>query len=116
MPYKDPAKKREWERNYRRLQRAGMMKSNTDQPRTLIKYPEVRIETARDYLGVINAMIDEVRNAPDATIVERARVIGYLIGVGLKALEIGALEERLSVIEKELQATSKPLNWKTAVV
>jgi hypothetical protein len=102
-PYKDPAKKREWERNYRRLQRAGMSKSNTDLPRTLIKYPEVRVETARDYIHVINAMIDEVRSAPDATIVERGRAIGYLIGVGLKALEIGSLEDRLTQIEKALE-------------
>jgi hypothetical protein len=102
-PYKDPAKKREWERNYRRLQRAGMTKSNTDLPRTLIKYPQVRIETARDYLHVLNAMIDEVRNAPDATIVERARAIGYLIGVGLKALEIGSFEDRLVQIETALE-------------
>jgi hypothetical protein len=102
-PYKDPVKKREWERNYRRLQRAGMTKSNTDLSRTLIKYPEVRIETARDYIHVINAMIDEVRNASDATIVERARAIGYLIGVGLKALEIGCFEDRLTQIETALQ-------------
>lgn len=102
-PYKDPAKKREWERNYRRLQRAGMTKSNTDRPRTLIKYPEMRFETARDYLYVINAIIDEVRNAPDATTVERARTIGYLIGVGLKALEIGSLEDRLTQIETTLE-------------
>jgi hypothetical protein len=102
-PYKDPAKKREWERNYRRLQRAGMTKSNTNLPRTLIKYPEVRIETARDYLHIINAMIDEVRNTPDATIVERARAIGYLIGVGLKALEIGSFEDRLAQIETALE-------------
>jgi hypothetical protein len=102
-PYKDPAKKREWERNYRRLQRAGMTRSNTDLPRTLIKYPEVRIETARDYLGVINLMIDKVRSAPDATILERARAIGYLIGVGLKALEIGSFEDRLMQIETALE-------------
>lgn len=102
-PYKDPAKKRAWERNYRRLQRAGMTKSSTDLPRTLINYPQVRIETARDYLDVINAMIDEVRNAPDATIVERARAIGYLIGVGLKALEMGSFEDRLTKIETALE-------------
>jgi hypothetical protein len=53
MPYKGPAKKREWERNYRRLQQTGMKKSDIGLPRTLIKYPEVRIETARDYLHVI---------------------------------------------------------------
>lgn len=103
MPFKDPAKKREWEQNYRRLQRAGMTKNTTHLPRTLIKYPELRIETARDYLGVLNLMINEVRNAPDATIVERARVIGYLIGVGLKALEIGSFEDRLTQIETALE-------------
>jgi len=116
MPYKDRDKRREYNRAYNRLYRAGLTKKQTEQPRTLINDETTRLESAKDYLMLINSVITEVRGDTTISTIQMARTVGYLVGVGLKALEFGTLEERLSVIEKELQATSKPLNWKTAVV
>ncbi len=36
--------------------------------------------------------------------VARARTLGYLVGVGLKALEVGELEERMAVMEMAVRA------------
>jgi len=83
--------------------RAGMTKNETGRPTTLLKYPELRFDTARKYLKIISEPISEVLTAPDATTVEHSRAIGYLVGVGLKALEIGSLEDRLSQMETALE-------------
>ncbi len=46
--------------------------------------------------------------------VARARTLGFLVGVGLKALEVGELEERLAVLEMAMRAQPRrvpsPLN------
>jgi hypothetical protein len=80
-----------------------MTKNETDRLRTLLKYPELRFDTARECLKLISEPISEVLTAPGATTAERARAIGYLVGVGLKALEIGILEDRLTQIETALE-------------
>ena len=36
--------------------------------------------------------------------VARARTLGYLVGVGLKALEVGELDERVGVLEMAVRA------------
>lgn len=38
--------------------------------------------------------------------VHRSRTIGYLVGIGLRALEVGELEERLAALEQRLGRAS----------
>jgi hypothetical protein len=97
MPYKDPEKAREYHRNYQRERRTGLAScqtSNLDGP--------ARIQTARDVLGLLEGAINEVLEA-DADTLVRARCIGYLAGVTLKAVETAALEERVDALEEALK-------------
>jgi hypothetical protein len=96
MPYKDPEKRKAYQRDYSRRRRAGSpKKSPSNLPGTL------KVTTARDVLELLSETIGEVREAEGETFV-KARVIGYLAGVTLKAVETADLEARLAALEKKL--------------
>jgi uncharacterized small protein (DUF1192 family) len=39
---------------------------------------------------------------------QRSRTLGYLLGLALKALEVGELEERIAALEERLPAAKAP--------
>ncbi len=96
MPYKDPEKQRQYQREYKRLRRVGSCRT----PVKLFNPGDpVRIQTARDVLNLLEVVIQEVRVA-DVDILTRARCLGYLAAIILKAIEVGDFEERLSRLEE----------------
>ncbi len=101
MPYKDPEKSRAYQREYRRMRRAG---KSTTPGQTLIPMP-FKMKTAQDILVIISEQVQAVRNAPkeEAGTLEKARCIGYLCGIGLKAVEVADLEGRLNALEQILK-------------
>ena len=97
MPYSDPERRREYQRAYSRRRRAGLPgKSPSNLPRTL------KVTTARDVLELLSETIGEVRKTKGETFV-KARVIAYLAGVTLKAVETANLEVRLEAVEESLK-------------
>jgi hypothetical protein len=54
-------------------------------------------------LTVLEGQIDAVRADGEAGPLEKARLIGYLAGVGLKAIEAGNLEARVEMLEAVLK-------------
>jgi hypothetical protein len=62
----------------------------------------VKIEEARDIKKLLATLINEVRQGDIPP--QAASCIGYLSGVYLKAGEIGDLEERLTRIERFMEA------------
>jgi len=97
MPYSDPEKAREYNRNYQRQRRNG----STDS--TVVDLPTaVRIKTAEDVLTLLGTTINEVRGT-EADALAKARCIGYLAGVTLKAIEITNVEARLVDVEEMLR-------------
>ena len=104
MPFKDPEKRRQYQRERRRRERAGIAEIAGSQKVPSIPKSKAitRIATVQDVRECLSEQIVRVRNSKADTIV-KARVIGYLAGVILKAIEVGDLEKRLEAIEKELE-------------
>ena len=100
MPYKDPDKQQAYQREYGRLRRVG----ETQTPgQTQVPIP-FRLKTAADVLALLEEQVSAVRNDPEAGTLEKARVVGYLAGISLKAIEAGDLAARVEAVEAVLKA------------
>ena len=100
MPYKDPGKQQDYQREYGRMRRVG----GTQTPsQTQVPIP-FRLKTAADVLALLEEQVTAVRGDPDAGTLEKARCIGYLAGISLKAIEAGDLAARLEAVEAVLKA------------
>ena len=99
MPYRDPDRQREYQREYGRMRRAGEAQTPNQ---TLVPIP-FRLRTAADVLALLGEQVAAVRDDPEVGTLERARCIGYLAAVTLKAIEAGDLAARLEAIEAVLK-------------
>ena len=99
MPYRDPEKQRDYQREYKRMQRAG---SSQTPGQTLVPLP-FRLKTARDVLALIEEQVNAVREEPEAGTLEKARAVGYLAGIALKAVEVADMSARLEAVEQVLR-------------
>jgi hypothetical protein len=104
MPYKDPEQARAYQREYRRLRRAGERTTPGTAP---IPLP-FRLETAADVLALLEEQIGALRTDSTLSTVERARAVGYLAGIALKAIEAGDLTARLEALEAVLKQRRSP--------
>ena len=100
MPYRDREKQRAYQREYKRVNRATVTQTPGTTP---IPLP-LRLKMASDVLGLLEEQVAAVRNAPEAGTLEKARCIGYLAGISLKAIEAGDLAARLEALEAVLKA------------
>ncbi len=101
MPFADPDKAREYNREYQRKKRQEQKDTPAEKPATNL--PEIsadEIRTAKGLLDLLSGTIAAVHES-DTEILTKARVIGYLVGVGLKAVETASLEERLQRLESD---------------
>src|SRR2546429_7077673 len=99
MPFSDPDRARDYQREYRRLRRGG---DDCTTPGTAPVPLPFRLQTAADVLALLEEQIAAVRAAPGAGVLEKARTIGYLAGVTLKAIEAGNLAARIEMLEAVL--------------
>lgn len=101
MPYADPKTAKQYNTNYQRMRRAGATGNKVvDLP------PSFRIKTAQDVLGLLESIINEVRDA-EVDVLSKARCIGYLAGITLKSIETANLEARLIDVEETLKRESE---------
>jgi hypothetical protein len=108
MPFSDPDKARNYQREYRRTRRAG--DSCTTPGTTPLPLP-FRLKTAADVLQLLEEQVEAVRGEQEAGTLEKARTIGYLAGVALKAIEAGHLAARIEMLEmvlKQRNGNGKP--------
>jgi hypothetical protein len=99
MPYADQDTAREYQRDYRRMQRAG----DCTIPSTARLPAEFRLRRAADVIALLEEQIDAVRAETEAGTLEKARCIGYLASVALKAIEAGDVAVRLEALESALK-------------
>ena len=85
------------------MQRAGEYTT----PRTTPLPVPFRLKTAADVIGLLEEQIAAVRDEPEASTLEKARCIGYLAGISLKAIEAGDLAARLEALEAILKERKK---------
>jgi hypothetical protein len=98
MPYKDDAARRAYDADYKRLRRSGgPTLSNPLVP------PEVRLQTARDVLDLFARQVDAVQADPDADVMDRARTVGFLASIALRAIEAGDQAARIEALERALK-------------
>ena len=100
MPYADPERQRAAKRASERKRRAAHGSTDGSVTRTL-PLP-VRVETAADILNLLSDAIGEVRAEMQAGALDRARAVGYLAGIALRAVETSGLEARLAALEEAL--------------
>jgi hypothetical protein len=82
MPHKDPEKKRDYQREYMRLQFGGLSLTPAQ-----VSIPlGFKLNTAQDILDLLAEQISAVKN-PLAGTLEKARTIGYLASISLRAVE-----------------------------
>ena len=100
MPYSDPDQARNYQREYRRLRRTG---DDCTTPGTTQLPLAFRLKTAADVMALLEEQVNAVRSEPEAKTLEKARTIGYLAGVALKAIEAGDVAARLESLEAVLK-------------
>jgi hypothetical protein len=103
MPYKDPEKRQAYQKEYARMRRAG---GGQTPGQTLLPLP-FRLRTARDVLALIEEQVNAIRDAPEAGTLEKARAVGYLAGIALKAVEVADLSARVEAVERVLKGRRK---------
>ena len=69
--------------------------------------PSFRLLSAGDLVGLLEQQIIAVGADEKAGTLEKARLIGWLAGVGLKAIEAGNLAARLEALEAALKLRDK---------
>jgi len=100
MPFSDPDRARDYQREYRRTRRAG---DDCTTPCTTPVPLSFRLKTAADVLALLEEQVAAVRGEEDAGTLEKARVVGYLAGIALKAIEAGNLAARIEMLEMVLK-------------
>ena len=102
MPFADPEKRRAYDSDYKRKARAA------DPSPTRLSLPvEFRAKTAADVLALIAEQLDTVRQDASLGSVERAKAIGYLSGIALRAIEASDVAARVEALESILKSRTK---------
>jgi hypothetical protein len=65
--------------------------------------PSFRLRAAGDVVALLERQIEVVAADPRAATLEKARTIGYLAALGLKAIEVSNLAARLEALEAALK-------------
>jgi hypothetical protein len=99
MPYSDSHKARDYQRDYRRLQRAAGCTGECTTPVPLA----FRLQTAQDVIDLLQEQVEAGRSEKEAGALEKARTIGYLASVALRAIDAGNLAARIEMLEMVLK-------------
>ena len=101
MPYSNLNKQRDYQRDYARMRRAPVRVCQT--PGQTQLPAEFRLKTARDVLELIVEQVNAVRAEAEAGTLEKARCLGYLATIALRAVEVAELADRVDALERALK-------------
>jgi hypothetical protein len=101
MPYKDADVQRAYKKEWARMDRAG--ESGT--PGGTLAMP-FRLRTARDILSLLEEQVELVKQDSESGTLEKARTVGYLAAIALKAVEVADVAGRVDVLETVLKGRS----------
>ena len=97
MPYKDPIKQREYNREYQRKRR-----SKDGYSSKIGVTAEWKLSTADDLKSVLETMVSEIMSSDSLDLGVKGRVVASLLTVGVRLLEVGSIEERLEKLEAKM--------------
>ena len=103
MPFADPEKIRSDQRDDKRLQRAGGCQT-PGQTRLPVEF---RWQTAADVLALLDEQVAAVRQDASLGSVERAKGVGSLAGIALRAIDAGDVAARVEALESILKSRPK---------
>lgn len=103
MPFKDSLRQREYQRQWQRARRAGEATGF----KVLRVSSPAEIRTANALLSVLAGLIKQVLETKEGDVFMRSRTAGYLISIGLKAVEVADLEGRLTNLENKIMGGQK---------
>ena len=103
MPFADPEKNRSDQRDDKRRQRAGGCQT-PGQTRLPVEF---RWQTAADVLALLDEQVAAVRQAASLGSVERAKAVGSLAGIALRAIDAGDVAARVEALESILKSRPK---------
>lgn len=104
MPFANPDRARNYQREYRRIRRGG---DGCTTPCTSLVPTEFRLQTAQDVIDLLEEQVEAVRAEAGIGALEKARTIGFLAGVALRAIEAGNLAARIEMLERVLKQRSE---------
>ena len=104
MPHKDPEARRAYQREYKRGARAGDASNPASIPRLTLLPAGFRLKAASDVVALLEEQIEALRADETVRTLERARCVGYLAGVSLRAIEAGQLAGRIEALERVLKS------------
>lgn len=105
MPYKDKAAKADAQRRRRERKRGTSGPPPGDAPGEAPQpsLPPLALRTPADVLAALEEAVNSARADQRAGPQVRARTIGFLASVLLKAIQVGDQEERLAEVERQLR-------------
>jgi len=107
MPFKDPARRRQYNRDYaKKKANMGLDSEKTTiielrKQHTQEQFVPFRLESVANLTAVLETVIDEVMAAkmrPE----QRARCISSLVMASIKTLELSSISERLDRLEQRM--------------
>ncbi len=116
MPYKDKKTQKQYQRDYQRHLRAGGRYSATSDSQSENKTHKTlfsscyRISKAQDLLHVLEDAINTVHADELSTPLQKARALGYLVGVGIRVIETATLENRVEALERVLKTRASSVS------
>ena len=102
MPFADPEKRRQYDAEHKRRMRVA-----EPCPTRLTLPVEFRAKTAADVLTLLNEQIETVRKDGSLGSVERAKAVGALAGIALRASDAGDVTARVEALESILNSRPK---------
>jgi hypothetical protein len=98
VPYRDPKRRREYDKLRKRLKRAG-----ASNPSPAVLPSGFRLRTAQHVLELIEKAAALVEGDTDARAIERGRALALVAGVALRAVETASLEARIAALEEAMR-------------
>ena len=102
MPFADAEKRREYDRGHKRQSRAA--EPCPTRPTLPVEF---RAQTAADVLALLNEQLDTLRQDASLGSVERAKAVGSLAGIALRAIDAGDVAARVEALESILKSRPK---------
>jgi hypothetical protein len=99
MPFADADRAKDYQRQYRREQRAA---EGCTSPCTTLPV-EQRLQTAQDVIDLLQEQVAAVRTDRKAGTLEKARAVGYLASIALRAIDAGNMAARVEALEALLK-------------
>jgi hypothetical protein len=99
MPFADPQRRREYDKERKQKQRAqGRTKKRLD-----TRLTPAEIETAKDIQGLFNEVVAEARTADHSSLGLEAKLRIKLraVEIGLRVIEITNHEQRIAALEEQ---------------